>query len=96
MPEAVDAMLSHETCGTLSPLRGSTGSMEWVQRATMRAQGSLSFLASECFVQMSAVREMTSIEVIDDVGSSPCMGARMSENISDVFMTMTSFTDVLS
>ena len=53
-------------------------------------------LSSKIFVQISAVREMTLFEVKDNVGSSPCMGARMSGNISDVFMTMTSFTDVLS
>ena len=58
--------------------------------------GVRSKLSSKSFVQISAVREMTLLEVKDNVGSSPCMGARMSENISDVFMTMTSFTDVLS
>ena len=57
--------------------------------------GVCSKLSSKSFVQISAVREMTLLEVKDNVGSSPCMGARMSENISDVFMTMTSFTDVL-
>ena len=57
--------------------------------------GVCSELSSKSFVQISAVREMTLFEVKDNVGSSPYMGARMSENISDVFMTMTSFTDVL-
>ena len=57
--------------------------------------GVCSKLSSKSFVQISAVREMTLFEVKDNEGSSPCMGARMSENISDVFMTMTSFTDVL-
>ena len=58
--------------------------------------GVCSELSSKSFVQISAVREMTLFEVKDNVGSSPCMGARMSGIISDVFMTMTSFTDVLS
>ena len=57
--------------------------------------GVRSKLSSKGFVQISVVREMTLLEVKDNVGSSPCMGARMSENISDVFMTMISFTDVL-
>ena len=57
--------------------------------------GVRSKLSSKSLVRISAVREMTLLEVEDNVGSSPCMGARMSANISDVFMTMTSFTDVL-
>ena len=52
-------------------------------------------LSYKSFVQISAVREMTILQVRDIVGISPCMGARMSECFSDVFMTMTSFTDVL-
>ena len=55
--------------------------------------GVCSKLSSKSFVQISAVREMTLLEVKDNVGSSPCMGARMSENISDVFMTVYPFSD---
>ena len=57
--------------------------------------GVCSKFPSKSVVQISEVREMTILEVRDIVGSSPCMGARMSESFSDVFMTMTSFTDVL-
>ena len=57
--------------------------------------GVCSKLSSKSFVQISEVREMTILEVGDNVGSSPCMGARMSESFSDVFMIMTSFSDVL-
>ena len=58
--------------------------------------GVCSKLSSKSFVRMSAVREKTLFVVDDNLGSSPCMGAHMSGIISDVFMTMTSFTDVLS
>ena len=37
---------------------------------------------------------ITALKVGCNVGSSPCMRACMSEWVSDVFMTKTSFTDV--
>ena len=58
--------------------------------------GVCSKLSSKSFVPISEVRIITTWKVKDNVGSSPCMRARMSECFSDVFMTMTSFTDVLS
>ena len=51
-------------------------------------------LSSKSFVPISEVRMITTRKFRDNVGSSPCMRAHMSECVPDVFMTMTSFTDV--
>ena len=89
MPVDDDAMLC--------PLRGSTGSIErGLEGQQRRLTGVCPKLSSKSFVPISEVREITTLKVRDNVGSSPCMRARMSESFSDVFMTMTSFTDVSS
>ena len=51
-------------------------------------------LSSKSFVPVSEVRMISTLESRKNVGSSPSMGACMSESLSDVYMTMTSFTDV--
>ena len=50
--------------------------------------------SSKSFVIMAEIRMITALKVGCNVGSSPCMRACMSEWVSDVFMTKTSFTDV--
>ena len=49
----------------------------------------------ESFVKISEIREGMIYKIKDNVGMCQCMGGRMSQNISDVFMTFFSFSDVL-
>ena len=49
----------------------------------------------ESFVKISEIREGMTYKTGDNVGMCQCMGGRMSQNISDVFMTFISFSDVL-
>ena len=86
-----------KTYGLVCSLRGSTGSIErGLEGEQRRLTGVCPKLSSKSFVPISEVRMGTTWKVKDNVGSSPCMRARMSECFSDVFMTMTSFTDVSS
>ncbi len=57
--------------------------------------GVCSKLSSKNLLQISEVSDMTILEIRNIVGSSPCMGARMSESFSDAFRITTSFSDVL-
>ena len=49
----------------------------------------------ESCVKISEIREGIIYKIKDNVGMCQCMGGRMSQNISDVFMTFVSFSDVL-
>ena len=49
----------------------------------------------ESFVKIYEIREEMIYKIKDNVGMRQCMGGRMSQNISDVFMTFVSFSDVL-
>ena len=46
-------------------------------------------------LKISEIREGMIYKIKDNVGMRQCMGGRMSQNISDVFMTFASFSDVL-
>ena len=46
-------------------------------------------------LKISEIRVGTIYKIKDNVGMCQCMGGRMSQNISDVFMTFISFSDVL-
>ena len=45
-------------------------------------------------LKISEIREGTIYKIKDNVGMCQHMGGRMSQNISDVFMTFISFSDV--
>ena len=47
------------------------------------------------WLKISEIREGMIYKIKDNVGMCQCMGGRMSQNISDVFMTFVSFSDVL-
>ncbi len=76
--------------------KGRQGRLKGFRGQQRGLEGVCPKLSSKSFVPISEVRVITILKVRDNVGSSSCMRARMSESFSDVFMTMTSFTDVLS
>jgi hypothetical protein len=53
------------------------------------------FLFFKSFVKISEIREGMTYKFEDTAGMRLSMGGRMSQNISDVYMTFFSFSDVL-